>query len=104
MTSLRRMCGSLICQTRDTHSFFFRSPFLFSSLLFSPQIQLVPKATHTQKLDQSFGSARVQCTAAGRSPDDCRDPRVLESILGKYYPSKSVGKEEGGKRGEGRSA
>ena len=78
---------------------------LSSPILFPPPSQLVPKATHNKTLDQSFGSARVQCTAAGRGPEDCRDPRVLEGILGKYYPSKfgrELGKEgaiEGG-RGE----
>lgn len=54
----------------------------------------------------SFGSARMQCTAAGRSPEDCRDPRVLGDILGKYYPSKywrGGGGREGGRVGwEGR--
>eukprot|EP00624_Nannochloropsis_granulata_P001306 evm.model.NODE_16360_length_8486_cov_28.441315.2 len=48
--------------------------------------QLVPKATHSKILDRSFGSARMQCTASNRKPEDCRDPRVLEDILGKYYP------------------
>ena len=52
---------------------------------------------HSKKFDQSFGSARVQCTADDRGDEDCRDPQVLESILGKYYPSKSGG-------GKGRSA
>jgi len=73
-----------------THSLFPPFPPL------SP-LQLVPKATHSKILDQSFGSARVQCTAAGRSPEDCRDPRVLEGILGKYYPSKLRRRDRGRK-------
>lgn len=67
----------------DTHAF----PFVF----IFPPLQLVPKATHSKNLDQSFGSARMQCTASNRKPEDCRDPRVLEDILGKYYPSKYRG-------------
>ncbi|TFJ83175.1 hypothetical protein NSK_005510 [Nannochloropsis salina CCMP1776] len=48
--------------------------------------QLVPKATHTNAIDQSFGSARLICSAQDRAADACRNPGVLKEVLGKYYP------------------